>query len=145
MNFETVKQRKKARGEWIWKEVQQTWKTISPFQSLTTGWVDSQTEPVSKSPRLHRIFFFSFSLTFLLRLPVYPMYPHVIRGIVLERASYIQYGCRKRGTHARVFSRTLAHGNSKIEIRQLKMKGKKARRNEWIWREAQWARKVPST
>ena len=42
-------------------------------------------------------------------------------------------------THARVFSRTLAHGNSKIEIRQLKIKGKKARRNERMWKEAQWA------
>ena len=40
------------------------------------------------------------------------------------------YGYRKRETHARVFSRTLGHGNSKIEIRQLKIKGKKARRKE---------------
>ena len=30
----------------------------------------------------------------------------------------IQYGYRKLGTHARVFSQTLAHGNSKNEIRQ---------------------------
>ena len=55
---------------------------------------------------------------------------HVIRGFVLERVSSIQYGYRKRGTHAQVFSRTPAHGNSKIEIRQLKIKGKKSRRNE---------------
>ena len=32
--------------------------------------------------------------------------------------STIQYGYRKRGTHARVFSQTLTHGNSKNEIRQ---------------------------
>ena len=29
----------------------------------------------------------------------------------------IKYGYRKLGTHARVFSQTLAHGNSKNEIR----------------------------
>ena len=32
--------------------------------------------------------------------------------------STIQYGYRKLGTHARVFSQTLMHGNSKNEIRQ---------------------------
>ena len=32
------------------------------------------------------------------------------------RASFIQYGSRKWGIHARVFSRPHAHGNSKIEI-----------------------------
>ena len=37
-----------------------------------------------------------------------------------EKASTIQYGYRKWGTHARVFSQTLAHGNSKNEIRQRK-------------------------
>ena len=30
----------------------------------------------------------------------------------------IQYGWRTWGTHARVFSQTFAHGNSKNEIRQ---------------------------
>ena len=35
-----------------------------------------------------------------------------------KRASSIQYGSRKWGTHSLVFSQTLAHGNSKIEIRQ---------------------------
>ena len=35
-----------------------------------------------------------------------------------KRASSIQYGYRKWGTHARVFSQSPAHGNSKIEIRQ---------------------------
>ena len=35
-----------------------------------------------------------------------------------KRASSIQYGYNKWGTHARVFSQTPAHGNSKIEIRQ---------------------------
>ena len=32
--------------------------------------------------------------------------------------STIQYGYRKRGAHAQVFSQTLKHGNSKNEIRQ---------------------------
>ena len=50
---------------------------------------------------------------------------------------------RKRATHARVFSWTLAHGNCNIEIRQLKIKGKKVRRKEWMWKKAQWARKSP--
>ena len=32
-------------------------------------------------------------------------------SLLWKRASSIQYGYRKCGTHARVFSRTLAHGN----------------------------------
>ena len=39
----------------------------------------------------------------------------------------IQYGYRTRGTHARVFSQTLAHGNSKNEIG--KKQTKKVRRD----------------
>ena len=35
-----------------------------------------------------------------------------------EKWSTIQYGYRNRGTHARVFSQTLTHGNSQNEIRQ---------------------------
>ena len=66
-----------------------------------------------------------------------------LKVFILEKASSIRYGYRKCWTHARVFSRTLAHGDSKIEIRQLKKKWKKARRKEWIWNEAQWARKSP--
>ena len=50
------------------------------------------------------------------------------RVFILEKASSIQYGYRKYGTHARVFCRTLAHGNGKIELRQLKIKGKKAKK-----------------
>ena len=44
-----------------------------------------------------------------------------------EIASSIQtqYGYRKLGTHARVFSQTLAYGNRKIEIRQLKIEGRR--------------------
>ena len=34
----------------------------------------------------------------------------------LQGLSTIQYGYRKCGTHARVFSQTLAHGNSNNEI-----------------------------
>ena len=36
------------------------------------------------------------------------------------KASTIQYGYMKCGTHARVFSQTLAHWNSKNEVRQKK-------------------------
>ena len=35
-----------------------------------------------------------------------------------KKGSTIQYSYRKWGTHARVFSQRLAHGNSKNEIRQ---------------------------
>ena len=49
---------------------------------------------------------------------------------ILGKENSIKYGYRKCGTHARVFSRTLAHGNSKIEIRELNIYWKKARRNE---------------
>ena len=34
-----------------------------------------------------------------------------------KKEGTIQYGYRKWGTHARVFSQTLTHGNSKNEIR----------------------------
>ena len=34
-----------------------------------------------------------------------------------KKKSIIQYVCGKCGTHARVFSQTLAHGNCKNEIR----------------------------
>ena len=35
-----------------------------------------------------------------------------------KKASPIQYGYRKCGTHARVFSKTLVHWNTKNEIKQ---------------------------
>ena len=35
-----------------------------------------------------------------------------------KKASSIQYAYRRSGTHARVFSQTLAHGNSMNERRQ---------------------------
>ena len=35
-----------------------------------------------------------------------------------QKESTIQYGYRKLGTHARVFSERLTHGNNKNEIRQ---------------------------
>ena len=46
-----------------------------------------------------------------------------------KRASSIQYGYRKWGTHARVFSQTPTHGNGKIEIRQWNRGSKKRRIN----------------
>ena len=45
----------------------------------------------------------------------------------MKKEGTIQYGNRKSGTHARVFSQTLEHGNSKNEIRERKDKdGKKS-------------------
>ena len=38
---------------------------------------------------------------------------------------------RKRGTHARVFSQTLAHGNSKNEIRQWNRRRRTEERREY--------------
>ena len=46
-----------------------------------------------------------------------------------KRASAIQYGYRKCET-LRVFSRTLAHGNSKIEIRQRNRGRRQAEKSE---------------
>ena len=58
------------------------------------------------------------------------MQPHVIRGIISVRASSIQYGYRKSGTHAECSPDWKhAHGNSKIEIRQRK-RGIRQRRQE---------------
>ena len=43
-----------------------------------------------------------------------------------KKSRTIKYGCRKWGTHARVFSHTLAQGNRKNEIRRRKTEeGKK--------------------
>ena len=47
-----------------------------------------------------------------------------------KKARTIQYGNSKCGTHARVFSQTLLHGNSKNEIRQ-RNKKKKIRARVW--------------
>ena len=44
-----------------------------------------------------------------------------------KRGSTIQYSYRKRGTHARVFSQTLTHVNSKNEIRQWDRRRRKKR------------------
>ena len=43
-----------------------------------------------------------------------------VYSCTVGKMSIIQYGYRKWRTHARVFSQTLAHGNSKNEIRQRK-------------------------
>ena len=48
-----------------------------------------------------------------------------------KRGSTIQYGYRKRGTHARVFSLTLTHGNSKNEIRQWDRRRRREERREY--------------
>ena len=45
--------------------------------------------------------------------------------------STIQYGYRKRGTHTRVFSQTLTHGNSKNEIRQWNRRRRTEERREY--------------
>ena len=87
-------------------------------------------------------FFFFFCVSFYWGFGFIPCII-LLRVFILERASSIQYVYRKIRTRARVLSRTLAHGNSKIEIRQLKIKGKKSRRKEWMWKEPQWARKSP--
>ena len=55
-----------------------------------------------------------------------------------KRASSIQYGYRKWGSRARVFSQSLAHGNNKIEVRQWNRGG------EWMWKEVQRTRKKRS-
>ena len=54
--------------------------------------------------------------------------------------STIQYGYKKLGTHERVFSQTLAHGNSKAEIRQWDRR-KSIRRDTWVWKKVKRARK----
>ena len=47
-----------------------------------------------------------------------------------EKYSTIQYGYRKCGTHAPVFSRTLTNGNSKIEIRQRNKERRRVEKSE---------------
>ena len=46
-----------------------------------------------------------------------------------KKGSTVQYGYRKWGTHARVFSQTLAHGNSKTEIRQWAFRNRQNSKN----------------
>ena len=47
-----------------------------------------------------------------------------------DKRRQLQHGCRKWGTHARVFSQTLMHGNSKNEIRQRSMRGMSMERSK---------------
>ena len=56
-----------------------------------------------------------------------------------ERGNTIQYGNYKLGTHARVFSQTLALGNSKKEKRQRNRKN--VIREALVWNEVKRARK----
>ena len=53
----------------------------------------------------------------LMRLVVLEQARHTKEYWCPKTANTIQYGYLKLGTHARVFSQTLAHGNRKIEIR----------------------------
>ena len=48
-----------------------------------------------------------------------------------------RYGYRKWGTHARVFSQTLAHGNSKNEIRQRNRQRWKEERREYAKKQSE--------
>ena len=48
-----------------------------------------------------------------------------------KKEGTIQYGNRTWGTHARVFSQTLAHGNSKNEIRQRDRRRRLEERREY--------------
>ena len=47
---------------------------------------------------------------------------------LVKKTTTIQYGYRNSGTHARVSSQTLAHGNIKSEIRKTQMNKLKKRR-----------------
>ena len=46
----------------------------------------------------------------------------------------VQYGYRKCGTHARVFSQTCAHGNKKNKISQKKQKKWAEQKSEYMER-----------
>ena len=77
---------------------------------------------------------FSFRCSGLLVLNYFSFFaPNTHCALVVElpeKASTIQYGYRKWGTRARVFSQTLAHGNSKNEIRQRNKIRKEEERRE---------------
>ena len=49
----------------------------------------------------------------------------------MGKSSTIQNGCRKLGNHARVFSQTLANGNSKNEIRYENRQRREEERREY--------------
>ena len=62
-----------------------------------------------------------------------------------NRGSTIQYGYRKRGTHARVFSQTLTHGNNKNEIRQWDRRRRTEERREYRKKvQRAWIKEVPT-
>ena len=65
---------------------------------------------------------FSTAVPLIWSILNFSLIPHSFVIHCLHRASSIQYGYRKYGTLARVSPTTLAHGNSKNQIRQ---------RNEW--------------
>ena len=88
-------------------------------------------------------FFLFFLSQVLLRLRGCPRQPDVMRLIILERASSIQYVNRKIGTLARVF-RTPAHGNSKIEIRHKETWEEGKKRGMKVERSTVGTKNVPS-
>ena len=62
-----------------------------------------------------------------------------------KKEGTIQYGYRTWGTHARVFSQTLAHGNSKNEIRQRNRRRHKEERREYGKKQSEHEKKdVPT-
>ena len=71
---------------------------------------------------------------------------HVASGRELVRwgrTNFIHCSYRKCGTHARFFSRTLAHGNSKIEIRHINRGRRHEEENEYR-RKYNWHEKMKS-
>ena len=57
-------------------------------------------------------------------------------AFIERKKGAIQYGYRKWGTHARVFSQTLAHENSKNEIRKRNRRRRQVERREYAKKQA---------
>ena len=69
-----------------------------------------------------RVHITSFSLEFCLAGLCFQI---LLPFLLIKESKFIQYGYRKCGTHARVLSETLAHGNNKNDDKDKEEEGKK--------------------
>ena len=62
-----------------------------------------------------------------------------------KKENTIAYGYRKCGTHARVFSQSFPHGNSKNKIRQMHRGRMSEEKSEYGWKYSEYEKNVPTT
>ena len=101
------------------KEMGNSCKSVFPntraWEQQEWNMIKKQTKKASEAWFLIR--WFSTATSGTKPIKVSAMHVYILLHQRDKWGSTIQYGYRKRGTHARAFSQTLTHGNSKNEIR----------------------------